>query len=98
MEAALDEEAVEPPTIPEDAPAGTQGRLFDDAPPVVETTTEEAVEEGAPPVVDDEAKAAADIVSETVIEREGQPTEVITQTRAEFEAAVEEAQQNPNHA
>ena len=32
MEAALDEEAVEPPTIPEDAPAGTQGRLFDDAP------------------------------------------------------------------
>ena len=49
MEAALDEEAVEPPTIPEDAPAGTQGRLFDDAPPVVETTTEEAVEEGAPP-------------------------------------------------
>ena len=95
MEAALDEEAVEPPTIPEDAPVGTQGRLFDGAPPVVETTTEETVEEGAPPVVDDEAKAAADIVSETVIEREGQPTEVTTQTRAEFEAAVEEAQQKP---
>ncbi len=55
------------------------------APPVVETTTEEAVEGGAPPVVDDEATAAADIVSTTVFEREGQPTEVITKTQAEVD-------------
>lgn len=63
------------------------------APPAVEATTEETIEEGASPVVDDEVKAAADVVSETVIEREGQPTETTTQTRKEFEAAVEEAQQ-----
>ena len=63
------------------------------APPVVEETTQPA-----PPVVDDEAIAAADIVSETVFEREGQPTETTTQTRAEFEATVEEAQQKADAA
>lgn len=52
----------------------------------------------APPAVDDEVKAAADVVSETVIEREGQPTETTTQTREEFEAAVEEAQQETDAA
>jgi hypothetical protein len=68
------------------------------APPAVEATTEETIEEGASPVVDDEVKAAADVVSETVIEREGQPTETTTQTREEFEAAVEEAQQETDAA
>ena len=37
-------------------------------------------------------------MSETVFEREGQPTEVITKTRAEFEATVEEAQQKADAA
>jgi hypothetical protein len=72
------------------------------APPAVEATTEETtegtIEEGAPPAVDDEAKAAADVVSKTVIEREGQPPETTTQTREEFEAAVDEAQQKADAA
>jgi len=72
------------------------------APPAVEATTEEAVdevtEEGAPPVVDAEAKDAAAVVSETVIEREGQPPETTTQTREQFEAAVDEAQQKADAA
>ena len=41
----------------------------------------------------EKAFSEQEIVSETVIEREGQPTETTTQTRKEFEAAVEEAQQ-----
>jgi hypothetical protein len=72
------------------------------APPAVEATTEETteetIEEGALPVVDDEAKAAADVVSKTVIKREGKPTETTTQTRKEFEAAVDEAQQKADAA
>ena len=66
--------------------------------PQPDTVARPAPEEGAPPAVDDEAKAAADVVSKTVIEREGQPPETTTQTREEFEAAVDEAQQKADAA
>ncbi len=92
IEATLAEEtAAETEAAERQAEVERRIREGEPAPPVVEETTQPAppvVEETtqpAPPVVDDEAIAAADIVSETVFEREGQPTEVITKTRAEVD-------------